>query len=152
TLLHRETNGNPFFLGEILRLLASEGHLDVPLAGGLVPPSVSEVISRRAARLGDGCRALLGVAALLGDTIDPSLLEEILREERAIEPASVADDLHRAARDRILVELHGRQGRYAFAHALIRRVLADELEPSARAAWHARIAAALERRAASSGV
>src|SRR5262249_18487867 len=33
---------------------------------------------------------------------------------------------------------------YAFAHALIRRVLVDELTPSTRADWHARIAAVLE--------
>ncbi len=174
-VLHRETNGNPFFLGEIVRLLASEGRLDTGLGGQLVPPSVSDVVSRRVARLGEGCRAMLGVAALLGDTIDAPIVSEILEdlgqdlrqglgqdlhqdlgeewtEKRAAAASRVADQLRRAAVDRILVADQDRQGRYTFAHALIRRVLADALEPSARAAWHARIAAVLERHAVSHDV
>ena len=144
-VLHRETNGNPFFLDEIFRLVASEGGL-----GGWdarrVPQGVREVISRRLDRLGDQCRATLAVAALLGETSDASILAEIL------DGAPVADQLQRAGHDRILVEVEGRPGQYAFAHALIRRVLADELAPSARAAWHARIATVLERQAATSDV
>mgnify|MGYP003415768217 CR=1 FL=1 len=46
-----------------------------------------------------------------------------------------------SVRDRLLVEAEGGHGRWRFAHALIRRVLADELQPSIRSAWHARIAA-----------
>ncbi len=150
--LHRETNGNPFFLGEIVRLLSSEGRLQPGIDGRPVSPSIGEVISRRVARLGDDCRAVLRVAALLGDLIDVAMLEKIVAGERAGEAVRVADQLRRAARDRILAEAEGRPGRYGFAHALIRRVLADELEPSARAAWHARIAAVLERHAGSPDV
>src|SRR4029453_2916917 len=138
--LYRETNGNPFFLGEILRLLASEDKLETGLAGGLVPHNVREVVSRRVDRLGGECRRTLGVAALLGDTLDAAILAEVLETNRA----DVADQLRRAASDRILVELPGQAGRFGFAHALIRRVLVDELEPSARAEWHERIAAVLD--------
>ena len=62
----------------------------------------------------------------------------------------LADHLERAVRDRILVEGEGRPGQYGFAHALIRRVLVDELPPSTRSTWHARIATVLERRATAS--
>jgi AAA ATPase domain len=140
--LHRETNGNPFFLGEIVRLLASEGRLGVAWDPRFVPPGVREVIARRLDRLGEDCRAALAVGALLGETFDAERLENVLAAaSRPVEPV-LADLLSRAVRDRILVETEG--SRYGFAHALIRRVLIDEVEPSERAAWHARIAAALE--------
>src|SRR6185369_11201566 len=47
-------------------------------------------------------------------------------------------------------EAEGGQGRFRFAHALIRRILVDDLPASTRAAWHTRIAAALERQATAS--
>lgn len=144
--LHRETNGNPFFLGEIIRWLASEGRLGRDAVVNHVPRGVGEVISRRLDRLGGDCRAMLAVAALFGDVIDATILREILDDRR------VCDQLARAVRDRILVELSGGRARYAFAHALIRRLLVDDLEPSARAAWHTRIATVLERHAATSDV
>jgi hypothetical protein len=140
--LHRETNGNPFFLGEIVRLLASEGGIKTGWDARRIPHGVREVVSRRLDRLGAACRGALTVAALLGDTIDPTILREILDDKRT------ADFLHAAVRDRLLIESGNRRPQYGFAHALVRRVLADELQPSVRADWHARIAAVLERRTA----
>ncbi len=131
--LHRETNGNPFFVGEIVQLLIAEETLRT------VPSGVREVIARRLARLGEICRDTLAVAALLGDTIDVGVLAEVM------DGHVPADDLARAVHDRILAEVG--PGRYAFAHALIRRVLVDDLPPSVRSARHARIAAVLERHA-----
>src|SRR6185436_8156510 len=96
---------------------------------------------RRLARLGDGCRGTLAVAALLGDAIDSHLLAEVLAD------AAPTDDLARAVRDRILVEVEGGD-RYAFAHAIVRRVLMDEMPAAVCAEWHARIAAVLARDAA----
>jgi len=140
--LYRETSGNPFFVGELVHLLSADDEAPAGCDAQRVPHGVREVVARRVDRLGDECRATLEVAALLGDTIDTALLGEILDD------ALVADRLARAARDRVLLELGER--RYGFAHALIRRVVADELTPSARAVWHARIAAVLERHATAS--
>lgn len=152
TQLHRETNGNPFFLGEIVRLLASDG---VPVSAWdprSLPPDLHAVVSRRLDCLGVGCGVALAVGALLGDSFDVDHLERVLEqptpgEALADVPSlanipSMVDLLDRAVRDRVLI----RSGaRYAFAHALIRRVVLDEIAPSRRAAWHARIAAAIER-------
>jgi len=140
--LHRETNGNPLFVGELVQLLAAEKDLAVGFDGRRVPHGVHEVIARRLDRLGAECRATLGVAALLGDTIDAGMLADVLGDE------SPAEHLARAVHDRILVARGASRGRYGFAHALIRRVLVDELAPSTRATWHGRIAAVLERQAA----
>jgi hypothetical protein len=143
--LHRETNGNPFFLGEIVRLLAGEQELARDWDALRVPQGVREVIARRLDRLGTGCRATLAVAALVGDTIDVPLLAEILGD------VPLADHLEHAVRDKILVESDGRPGHCGFAHALIRRVLVDDLPASTRAAWHSRIATVLEQHETGSG-
>src|SRR6185436_16304125 len=116
-----------------------------------VPHGAGDVITRRLSRLGDECCAVLAAGALLGDVIDTGMLAEVLGETVSTDhPARAADHLARAARDRILVEAEGGQGRFRFAHALIRRVLVDDLPASTRAAWHTRIAAALERQATAS--
>lgn len=139
--LHRETNGNPFLMGELVQLLADETDLATGWDTPRVPQGVREVVARRLDRLGPDCREALAVAALLRDTIDAAILAEV------VEDARLADHLERAVADRILVPSEGRRGEYAFAHALIRRVLADDLAPSARSGWHTRIAAVLEQQA-----
>ncbi len=51
--VHQQTEGNPFFVGEIVRLLASEGKLTGATAGAdlEIPQGVREVIGRRLDRL-----------------------------------------------------------------------------------------------------
>jgi len=131
--LHQETNGNPFLVGEVAHLLAAEERIES------VPHGVREVVGRRLARLGYDCRATLAVAAVSGDAIDPALLEHVL------DGVTPSDHLAAAVRDRILVEAEGGRRRYRFAHALIRRVLVDDLAPSVRSQLHAHIANVIER-------
>jgi DNA-binding CsgD family transcriptional regulator len=97
--LHRETDGNPFFVTEVVRLLASQGRLDHPetgspvLADGL-PEGVRAVVAQRLGRLSDDCRRLLEVAAVLGrdfglrvlqpaSGLDPGRLLQVLEEAAA---------------------------------------------------------------------
>ena len=79
-----ETDGNPFFVGEILRHLSESGALVQgadgrwELAHGLeelgLPQSVREVVGRRVDRLGEDCRAVLSAAAVIGRDFDLDLL------------------------------------------------------------------------------
>src|SRR5882724_10265047 len=66
----RDTGGNPFFVSEVVRLLASEGQLErltAEASGPLgVPPSVREVIGQRLARLSPAARDLLDLSATIG--------------------------------------------------------------------------------------
>jgi hypothetical protein len=144
--LHRETAGNPFYLGELVRLLASETGTPGIWDPSRLPHDLREVIARRLAPLGNDCRHVLEVAALLDEPLDAHLLARILDGE--VDEAAVLDHLARAARDRILIATGDRPDCYEWAHGLLRRVLADRLPPSQRAAWHARIAIVLERHAA----
>lgn len=143
--LHRETSGNPFYLGELVRLIESEGAGARALDARHLPHDLREVLVRRLSPLGAACRRVLEIAALLDEPFDAHLLARIVDGEGG--ETATLDHLARAARDRILVPIDGASGRYEWAHGLLRRVLADALAPSQRAAWHARIAAVLERHA-----
>lgn len=142
--LHRETNGNPFFLGEIVHLLGGDGRLGARRDRRRLPPGVRDVVSQRLDRLGPGSRPVLAVAALLGTVFDVRHVEAIVRGAGAGDAAAVGEVVDRALRDGMLVAIAGRPGRYAFAHALVRYVLIDEVPPSERAVWHERIGEHLE--------
>jgi len=131
--LHRETGGNPFYVEEILR------HLDTldPSAKLPVPEGVKEVIGRRLARLAPETERVLATAAVAGREFDLELLERVLDHDPL-------DALDEAARAQMVREAPGRPGRYAFAHALVRETLYEELSQARRVRLHTRIADALE--------
>ena len=64
--LYRLTGGNPFYVTEVLRAGVEE-----------VPPSARDAVLARAARLGDGAREVLDVAALTGARVEARLLESV---------------------------------------------------------------------------
>jgi DNA-binding SARP family transcriptional activator len=65
--VHAETDGNPLFVTETVRLLAAERRLDEPATTPLaIPQSVREVIGRRLRHLSDEWNRLLTFASLLG--------------------------------------------------------------------------------------
>src|SRR5262249_3144037 len=76
----RDTGGNPFFVGEIVRLLASRTQLERLTANVLdsldVPPSVRDVTGQRLARLSPAVRDLLDLAATIGIEIPIAVLAE----------------------------------------------------------------------------
>ncbi|NYE36330.1 DNA-binding SARP family transcriptional activator [Nocardioides cavernae] len=137
--LRERTDGNPFYLVELTRLLAQErsagGRADVP-----VPRTVSAVVEGRLRGLPADDREVLGAAAVLGREVDLPLLQEVLGR-----PADVlAPALDRATAAGLLVDAGpGVQG---FSHALVREVLEGSVGPVRRATWHAQVAAALVRR------
>ena len=69
--VHVACDGNPLFGKEVAALLAEHGLPDDPAAPIPVPPSASDAIGRRVAKLGRGTRdVLLGAAALPRPTVD----------------------------------------------------------------------------------
>ena len=127
--------GNPLFLGEMVRLLAEEG--PAAIAAGALPHGVRDVIRQRLERVPAATRPLLDLAAVAGDA-DVALLAEAA----ATTPAQAEAALVGALRAGIL----GRSGdRLRFSHTLVREVLYRELEPEPRRRLHARVGEALER-------
>src|SRR4051794_40443342 len=134
------THGNPFFVGEIVRLLASEGKL---AAGGTVaeleiPQGVREVVGRRLDRLSEETNETLRVAAVIGRDFDRELVWRVAQQQR--------EDLMTAAREaiaeRLVTDLG--DGRFSFSHALVRDTLYEELSPAKRSALHERTGLAIE--------
>ena len=154
--VYSQTEGNPLFVTEVVRLLVQEGALDRAASGDKrslsidIPAGVREVISRRLQRLSERCNDVLTTASVIGREFtlqqlaavgaDPSVtVEERLTEDRLLEV------VEEALGGRVIEELSSEAGRYQFTHALIQDTLANELSATRRVRLHARIALALER-------
>jgi DNA-binding SARP family transcriptional activator/tetratricopeptide (TPR) repeat protein len=149
--LWRETDGNPFFAGEIWRHLTETGEVyrrgdgrwmagvDVRSPGKL-PTSVREVIGRRITRLGEEPARTLEAAAVIGREFDLDLLARVTgqAEDHLID---VVDGAMRAA---LVSDTPERPGRLSFSHALVEHTLYDGIAPSRRQRLHGRVAASLE--------
>ena len=145
--LMAETEGNPFFVGEMLRHLAETGAIyqddqgrwvaspDLRTSG--LPVSIREVVGRRVARLGENTQRVLSLGAVIGRDFDTDVLARVaeMEEDEVIE---LCDQAVAAA---VLTEANGR---YSFAHALIEHTLYDTLSTNRRARSHQRVADALE--------
>jgi class 3 adenylate cyclase/tetratricopeptide (TPR) repeat protein len=146
----RETEGNPFFAGEMLRHLMESGAIVQEqdgrwrLVGNLaelgMPQGVREVIGRRVGRLGPDARAALSAAAVIGRDFDLDLLQAVL----VLPEARLLDVLERAVSGSLLKENRDRAGRFTFTHALVEHTLYEDLGPTRRALLHRQVAQTLE--------
>jgi hypothetical protein len=138
-MVHAATEGNPLFVGELVRLIASR--TNVPPGGRLpVPDGVRAVMRERLRLLGAECLPLLEVAAVIGREFNVALLAGAAAADAAAIPSRLARALASG-----LVEERG-PGHYAFSHALVGETLATDLDPGRRSALHRAVAGALERR------
>jgi DNA-binding SARP family transcriptional activator len=127
--VHARTDGNAFFVEETLRGLT---------AAGRPPESVRHAVGVRLAGLDDDAYLLLAAAAVLGLECDAAALAgtaglEPAAAERALDALLAARLLRPAATPR----------RFAFAHALVRETVLDELNALRRARLHRQAADAL---------
>ena len=147
----QETDGNPFFVAELLRHLTESGvivhgsdgrsELRTSIADLGLPHSVREVVCRRVERLGKQVEQILTVAAVVGRTFDIELLELIVEGDGE----ELLDALDRALQASVLVESVERVGRFRFTHALINHALYDAVGATRRGRLHRRVAEALEQ-------
>ncbi len=141
--IHEETDGNPFFVKQLVRHLEEDGRAgELYAEGGFgVPAGVRDVIARRVARLPEAAGRVLGVAALIGRDFDYELLEPVT----GLPEDELLDVLDAAVLAGLVAEVPRTTGRYSFAHALLRTTLASELSATRRARLHLRIGEAIER-------
>ena len=140
-LLQRETEGNPFFFGEVLRHLIETGALvqvdgrwkvATALDEAGLPEGVREVVGRRLSDLPSATNAVLGAASVLGREFDVGLLSKVVDQP----VSSILEALEPAENARLIGEVVGHAGRYSFSHALVRTVLVDELGTNRRVRLH----------------
>jgi DNA-binding SARP family transcriptional activator len=148
--VYRETDGNPFFVGEVLRHLIETGAIHRDADGRWVagedldrttlPDSVREVIGGRVVRLGKEAGRVLSLAAVIGRDFDLDLLARA----SGAPDGEVLDLLDGAMAAALVGELPGAPGRFHFTHALIQHTLYQDLGPTRRARAHRQVAEALE--------
>ena len=138
--LQKETEGNPFFLVEVLRSLAEDaGRLDqiaaMELPEKVLTGGIQRIIQVRIGRLPEGARPPADLAAVAGRDIDPELM-------RVLCPELDLDDWIDVGLGIALLE--NRDGRVRFAHDKLREGLLDEFEDEGRREAHGTVAGALE--------
>jgi hypothetical protein len=145
--VYDETEGNPFFVGEVLRHLVETGAVHrkedrwVLRDPGTfsVPEGVRDVIGRRLSRLSPASNDLLSTASVIGRDIGVELLAMLSDTTED----GMLDALDEAVRARLVDEVGA--DRYRFSHALVRATLYDELSATRRRRLHRRVAEALEK-------
>jgi len=138
--LQRETEGNVFFLVEVVRALAEEagqlsevGRKTLPehvFAGG-----VARIIQRRLDRVPPEMRPLLVSAAVLGRELDIPVL-------RAIDPAWSVEDWLLVGANAAVLEVNEQHWR--FTHDKLREAILSTLTSNQRSGVHRQAAVALE--------
>ncbi len=146
-LVHHRTDGNPFFVEELVRALVERG--DVYRRDGRwegrsvrdieVPKSVRSVIGQRLSRLNAESQAILQEASVLGPVFEfEDLLHMCDREEASIEAA-----LELAVSAGLVRETGGDS--YAFNHTLTQSTLYGELPSRKRRRLHLAAGKSLEK-------
>jgi len=148
--IHRETEGNPFFIEEVCKALVESGKLSFengrwqrPKMSELeIPQSIRLAIQARVGNLTDETQGMLTLAAIIGRQFDYELLAAAseLDEDRLIE------SLEKAGRAQLIEEMsaeHG--GTFRFTHALIPAILKESPSAPRRRRYHRQVMATLER-------
>jgi serine/threonine protein kinase/tetratricopeptide (TPR) repeat protein len=145
-----KSDGNPFFVFEILRSLREGGALRRREDGTWVrssefreieiPSSVTDLVRARVGRLSEEERNLLDVAACCGFEFDPLLVGAVL----GLGKIPVLQRLAGIEKTHRLVRSAGR--RFVFDHHQVQEVLYAGLPDLLREEYHAAVGEALERR------
>jgi tetratricopeptide (TPR) repeat protein len=139
-LLQRETEGNPFFLVEVVRALALEaGQLskidEMAIPERIFAGGVQEIVRRRLDRVPAGALPLLQLAAVAGRELDLALLAALAPEFRLRTWLTTCAEI---------AVLDVQRGRWRFAHDKLREGVLDALSAATRPGLHHRVAEVTE--------
>ncbi len=143
--LTTRTNGNPFFVSEIVRLAGGSdspnGEPEPDWRDQGIPPSIRDVVRQRFASLSERTRQVLAVAAIFTDGLD----FPILREMSGLPDEDLLDAIDDALDTGFLRPTDRRPEHYTFTHQIVRETIAASWSPSRRARLHRRAAETLEQ-------
>ena len=146
--VHRETEGNPFFVEEVLKALIERGSVRresgrwrrCDLDQLVIPQSVKEAIGNRLDRVSQNCNDVLRVCAILGKVFTFDELSAAAEQNED----TLLDALDEAVGAQLIAA--GSDDSFSFTHDKIREVLYEELNPIRRRRLHRHVAEGLERR------
>lgn len=149
-VLHALTEGNPFFIEEVLHVLVADGDIYVangkwerkPLEELRIPRSVHDTVQRRRERISPAADGVLRLAAVAGRRFEFTVLQQV----GAYDEAELLVSLKELVGAQLLIEESA--DHYAFRHALTRRAVYSELLARERRALHRAVAETIERTSA----
>ncbi|MDB4983224.1 MAG: serine/threonine protein kinase [Myxococcales bacterium] len=157
--LARESEGNPFFVAEYLRLLVADGALErssgqwsladaatsaLAKQGAETPRSIQGLVTRRLSRLDDVARGVVETASVLGRELGLDLLVTTT----GLDPEQVAESLREAIKRQVVEPIEG--NRIRFMHDKLREAAYAGIPAGRAVALHRAAAAAIEDRFAQS--
>jgi tetratricopeptide (TPR) repeat protein len=138
-MVFTETEGNPFFAMELIKLFKSEGIIE-KVDGThclredynriVIPSKIHDVVMMRISRLNDEERELLEVGAVEGDSFHSDTVAVCLDLRRI----HVLRKLQALERDHHII--HPQDKMYRFDHGKIREILYDSILPELRSEYH----------------
>ncbi|MHB8631535.1 MAG: ATP-binding protein, partial [Candidatus Limnocylindria bacterium] len=150
--LFDRTEGNPFFVEEILRALVEKGELEYrdgawhrtkAVAELTIPASVRDAVQQRLLGLEPRARKAMQVAAVIGQRFD----FEVLGAVSGYDEPTLLDAIKAAIEAQLVREETDADGNetYAFRHALSREAVLTELLQRERRLLHRGVGEAIER-------
>jgi tetratricopeptide (TPR) repeat protein len=138
-LITDKAEGNPLFTEEIINYLSERGDLSEERAGEIgLPVSLENLLMARVDRLGEGAKAWLQVASVIGRNFDA----EVVTGVAGGNGMTIIEQLQRME----LIHSGNRDGELIFKHALIQDAVYNSLLSDKRATLHERIAETMEAR------
>ncbi|UCB42982.1 MAG: AAA family ATPase [Dehalococcoidales bacterium] len=151
--IHKQTEGNPLFVQEVIRDLVEEGLIspqgdigqpskDISIEMR-IPDSLKDVIGRRLSRLSEPCNNVLATASVIGR----DFRLEVLQRVSGMTDEELFKALEEALKAAVIIE--EKTGAlatvdYSFAHAFFRQTLYEEIIVPRRIRLHRQIAQALD--------
>jgi tetratricopeptide (TPR) repeat protein len=151
-VIFEETQGNPFFVGEVYKHFVEEGKIfdvagqfraDLTIDEVDVPRNVRLVLGRRLKRLGEQARQVLGAAAVIGRSFSFQLLEALLEQVDVDDLLTAIEEAQRM--ELIVSSSEGPEAPFTFAHELIRQTLLSDISLPRRQRLHVNVANVIER-------
>ena len=145
--LYTLTEGNPFFIEEILKSLIAGGELVFtdgrwvgrPANELHIPRNIQDAVHQRIVRLSEAAREILTIASVAGQRFDFTLLQQLTHHDEQ-QLLALMKELIAA---QLVIEESADQ--FAFRHALTRQAIYTDLLARERRALHKAIAETMER-------
>jgi serine/threonine protein kinase/tetratricopeptide (TPR) repeat protein len=140
--IYSESDGNPFFIVEILKLLQSEGFIEIYNGGyhlrddykqGSIPDKIQDIVLRRIENLSDQEREVLELGAVEGDFFHSDTIQNCLDINRL----KLLKILQHLERDHHLI--YSNEAHYCFDHNKIQTILYDAITPELRKEYHSMV-------------
>ena len=143
--LLNESQGNPLFIVEFLRMLLEHGNLirekdqwehSIEKLG--TPSKVKQIIMRRIEALRSDQRRVLDVASVIGEKFNPILIAGVLSKNRL----EILETLNEILKSKSLLRVE--EDFYVFDHAIFREVLYQQISSPLKRGYHEAVAEQIE--------